>query len=190
MPDLLDHLEKRRTIPAAFLAAPGPSQEELARLLTIAARVPDHGKLAPWRFVVYQLKDADQIGAFLEARWKEIEPSADDKRCALERGRFARAGLVVGVISTARPHSKIPEWEQFLSSGAVCMNLIHGAAALGYGAQWLSEWYAEDEVARTYLGCKEGERFAGFMYIGTPTAPPSERARPKVSEITATWSPA
>lgn len=188
MPDLLEHLENRRTIPAANLTVPGPTKEELNRILTIAARVPDHGKLAPWRFITYQPTDADTIGCFLEKRWHTLDPQADPERLAIEKARFHRAATIIGVVSKAQPHPKIPEWEQFISAGAVCMNLIHAAFAFGYVAQWLSEWYSDDPEASEFLGCQPGERFAGFLYIGTPTLPPTERARPDLSEIVTPWT--
>lgn len=188
MSAMLDLLSRRRSIPAARLGKPGPDQAAIDKLLTIAARVPDHAKLTPWRFVIYPSAAGAEIGDWLAARLKARQPGAPEAQVALTRSRFGTAPLVVGVIHRPRPdHPKAPEWEQHLSVGAACMNLIVAAHAMGYAANWITEWYAYDAEAAAYLGAAEGERFAGFIHIGTPLDPPSERDRPALETIVTTW---
>lgn len=187
MSDVMDYLLERRTVPAAFLGAPAPSSEQLQRILTASVRVPDHKKLEPWRIIQFSEAGCVQMGQLLEARWKELEPAADEARLALERERFVRAPMVIAVVSTIKDTSRAPEWEQILSAGAVCMNMIHAAHAEGYSAQWLTEWYAFDEVVLAKLGLKDDERIAGFVHIGTAQAPKTERPRPDLNEIVQIW---
>lgn len=188
MPEAFDLLLSRRSIPANCLGGPGPEPEQLRRLLTAAARVPDHGKLVPWRFIVYRGDQAARAGERLAAIWQRRDPAADAARLELERTRLSRAPVVVGVVSRAGDHPKIPEWEQVLSAGAVCMNLLNAAHAAGFAAQWLTEWYAFDPEAAPMLGLGEGERFAGFIHIGTALEPPFERPRPDLDKIITTWN--
>jgi nitroreductase len=176
-PETLQLLASRRSTLAKNMTGPDPSAEELETLLAIGARTPDHGKLFPWRFIVFQGEARTKFSAHLEARFKELEPEAPPERYALERTRFERAPVVIAVISDTTENHKIPLWEQELSAGAVCQNLLIGASALGYGAQWLTEWYAYDREIKTLLGLKPGERVAGFVYVGTAAAEPVERAR-------------
>ena len=184
------YLKTRRSIPAPQLRDPAPDDRTLRLMLEIAARVPDHGKLAPWRFIVY---GAESRGEAVEGLIRVAAASADekDRRMRAEKARgFAEAPLVVGVVSAPdRAHPKIPVWEQELSAGAVCLNLIHAAHACGYAAQWLTGWYAYEPAAALWLGLREGERFAGFVHIGTPALPPAERDRPDLDAITLRWSP-
>lgn len=187
MSEVMDYLLTRRTLPAAFLGAPAPSEEQLERILTAAVRAPDHKKLEPWRLIKFSEAGCKRLGDLLEARWKAIEPDADDARLKLERERFVRAPMVIGVVSAIKDTSRAPEWEQVLSAGAVCMNLVHAAHAEGYSAQWLTEWYAFDEKILADLGLQDGERIAGFIHIGTPQAPKNERPRPDLSQIVQTW---
>lgn len=176
-----DYLATRRTVTAPFLNPPAPNREELDAILTIAARVPDHGKLAPWRFIVFAGDKRHAVGEAMA----QISEQRGAAAAVIEadRVRFARAPLVVAVVSTAAPHRKIPEWEQILSAGAVCLNLIHAAAAFGYRAQWLTEWVAYDNEALAALGIRETEKVAGFIHIGTSDAVPADRARPDLSAI-------
>ncbi|EFO29099.1 nitroreductase [Roseibium sp. TrichSKD4] len=186
-PEVLDFLLSRRSHPSKTMTSPGPDEVILQKLLAAAARVPDHGKLTPWRFVIYRSDKAVEIGEKL-AEMAEVRCGPlDEARKEQELTRFSRAPIVIGVISTAGMHPKIPVWEQELSTGAVCMNLVNAAGGAGFAAQWLSEWYAFDEEASQYLGCREGERFAGFIHIGTPTQAPVERARPNLDEICTNW---
>lgn len=183
MIDALALLKTRRSIPAAFLAEPGPSEDQLTTLLTIASRVPDHGKLAPWRFVIFSGDGRIRAGEVLAARLKARDPEVSEARLEEERKRLARAPLVIGVISRAAEHVKIPIWEQQLSAGAATMNLVIAAHAMGFAACWLSEWPTYDAEAAALLGARDGERFAGFVHIGTPTAPPQDRPRPDLADI-------
>ncbi len=179
----LELLARRRSTTAKSMTGPGPSPDQLETLLGIAARTPDHGKLFPWRFVVFEGEARARFGEVLEARLREIEPDGPAERYALERGRFERAPTVIAVISDASENHKIPEWEQILSAGAVCQNMLIAASAMGFAAQWLTEWYAYDKVVKKALGLDPGERVAGFIYVGSATEDPTERPRkaPRVS---------
>ncbi len=188
---LVDYLKTRRTIPAAQMGEPGPDAGTLRSMLAIAARVPDHGKLAPWRFIVFEGERRQQAVDGL-IRIAETAPDEKERRVRAEKARFfADGSVIVGVISAPiADHPKIPRWEQQLSAGAVCLNLLHAAQAHGFAAQWLTGWFAYDEAAQRWLGVKDGERVAGFVHIGTPKMPPSERDRPDVDAITTRWHPA
>lgn len=190
MPDALELLLTRRTIPAIELGAPAPDADQIRTLLTIAARVPDHGKLTPWRFVLFEGEARTKVGEALLAVKQAAEGELDEARQNQERGRFTRAPLVIGVISTAAEHHKVPVWEQQLSAGAVCMNLVTAAHAMGFAAQWLSEWYAYDGEAAKVFGLAPGEQVAGFVHIGTPKQDPVERPRPDIDALTTSWTPA
>src|SRR5438552_5460607 len=183
MPDALQLLKTRRSIKPIELAAPGPSAAEIETLLTIASRVPDHGKLVPWRFIIFEgdarLAAGDAIAAAFCARYPEAKP----EHIEAERARLARAPLVIAVVSRAAPHVKIPEWEQVLSAGAAAMSLVLAAHALGYGASWITEWYAYDRAVLGALGLNDNERIAGFVHIGRPSAPPEDRPRPPPDAI-------
>jgi len=185
---LLAHLQTRRSVPSLNLAGRRPDQPTISQMLEIAARVPDHGKLAPWRFIVYPEQSGKQIGVYLSELWAREDENASQERLDLEKIRFDRAPLVVGVVSAPHQDHKIPVWEQELSAGAVCLNLVHAAFGFGYVGQWLTEWYSFNDEAVRYLGVGEGERFAGFIHIGTPTIAPTERPRPVISDITESWS--
>lgn len=183
-----DYLLSRRTVTAPFLAEPGPDHETLGELLTIACRVPDHGKLAPWRFVIYQGDARAKAGERLAALVRSRDPESSEERLDVERGQFLPAPLTVGVLSTAAPHVKIPEFEQLLAAGNVCFNLCHAANALGFGAHWVTRWFAYDEEAANLLGAQKGERFVGFVHIGTPQTQLEDRDRPDVDAKTTIWA--
>lgn len=183
---LVDYLASRRSIPAFQMGAPGPGKAEVEEMLKFACRVPDHGKLAPWRFIVYRGEERARISAELKAMALAAKPDLSDEMIKVEETRLTRAPVVVAVVSKAAPHFKIPEWEQLMSAGAVCLNLLMAANALGYASNWLTEWYAFDERAYPLLGVKPGEKIAGFIHIGTATVPPTERPRPELAEIV-TW---
>ncbi len=180
---LIDYLAVRRSIPAFQMSEPGPGRAEIEEALRLATRVPDHGKLAPWRFIVYRGDERARLGEELLKLALEAKPDLSEEMINVERNRFTRAPVVVAVISTAAPHVKIPEWEQQLSAGAVCLNLILAANALGYVANWLTEWFAYDQRAWPLLGVREGEKVAGFIHIGSSDFPPVERPRPDLAEI-------
>jgi nitroreductase len=183
MPDALQLLKTRRSVKPMELKAPGPSAAELDTLLTVASRVPDHGKLTPWRFLVFADEQRERAGELIAATFRAKRPDATAEQIAFERTRLARAPLVVAVVSRAGPHVKIPEWEQVLSAGAAAMSLVLSAHALGYAANWITEWYAYDQDVLSALGLAANERIAGFVHIGTPVRPPEERPRPPLSDI-------
>ncbi len=183
---LIDYLAVRRSVPAFQMCEPGPPTAEIEQILTLAVRVPDHGKIAPWRFVVYRGAERARIGEALLAMALEKNPELSEEMIGVERARFTRAPVVIGVISTAGPHMKIPEWEQLMSAGAVCLNLLMAANAHGYVSNWLTEWFAYDEKAHPLLGIKPGEKVAGFIHIGSTTFPVTERPRPALSDVV-TW---
>jgi nitroreductase len=170
------------------MSGPGPSDDEIRDILTIAARVPDHGKLAPWRFILYRPESGARIGAWLADRYEALNGPLSGELREKELTRFTRSPLVVGVVSRAVEHPKIPVWEQQLSAGAVCMNLVSAASASGFVSQWLTEWYAFDDDASRFLGARSGERFAGFVHIGTATQNSVERQRPEIDDLMTNWT--
>jgi nitroreductase len=186
---MLDYLLTRRSVGMAFLQEPGPTAEQLEQMLTIATRVPDHGKLAPWRLILIQGEDrlaaGEKLAEIAAAKNPAIEPVAMD----LERRQFLPAPLTVGVLSTAKSHPKIPEFEQLLSAANVAFNLVHAAYAMGFAAQWVTRWYSYDETAAAALGARPGERFVGFVHIGTPTATIEDRPRPALAHVVTRWTP-
>src|ERR1700682_1402864 len=183
MPDALQLMRTRRSPRIPDLEAPGPSATELDTILSIAARVPDHGKHVPWRFLVIEGERKKRIAAELLPLLRKAHPDATEDQVAKEPGRFAHSPLVVAVISRAGPHPKIPEWEQILSAGAACMSLVLAVHAMGYGANWVTGWAAYQRPCLDLLGVGAGERIAGFIHIGTPKAAQEERPRPPLSEI-------
>lgn len=184
---LRDHLMSRRSVGPAFLADPGPSPREIEEMLTIATRVPDHGKLAPWRLVLFEGEARVAAGEKLAALAAHRNPELEEASLELERRQFLPAPLVVGVISTAKPHPKIPEQEQLLSAGNVAFNLLHAAYAFGYAGQWVTRWYSYDAEASALLGAKPGERFIGFVHIGTPVTTMEDRPRPALLDVVTRW---
>jgi nitroreductase len=179
----IDLLKLRRSVGPNFLTGPGPSAEQLETLLKIASRVPDHGKLVPWRFIIFEGGARERAGEIIAAVFAEANPQADEVRRAAERNRLSRAPVVIGVVSRAAAHPKIPDWEQVLSAGAVCMNLLTAAVAEGFAASWITEWYAYDRRVLQALGLSPQERMAGFVHIGQPTSPSPDRARPALADI-------
>lgn len=190
--DLKTYLSSRRTIPSAHLSGPGPDKQQCNDILTLASRTPDHGKLAPWRFILITGTARQTLNDFCVARQKAV--AQDEGRSLTEAEiektatTFTKAPVIVVLVSTASDHPKIPLWEQELAAGAVGMNLLHASNALGFSAQWLSAWMAYDQTVCTKLGLTGIERIAGFFHIGTPQEGPVERARPDVSDMTTHWS--
>jgi nitroreductase len=174
----LAFLARRRSLVVKDMGPPGPDPVELDRLLAIACRVPDHGKLAPWRFVVVAGEARGRLGEVVARAFRKRQPDAAPTTIEIERGRFLRAPVVVAVVSDPTAHPKVPEWEQVLSAGAVCHQLLLAANAAGFAAQWLTEWYGYDRDVLAALGLVGGERLAGFIYIGSSDARPEERRRP------------
>jgi nitroreductase len=181
-PQAIDLLLSRRSGSAKAMTGPGPSPAELETILKAAARVPDHGKLFPWRFIVFEGQARTRFGLMAVECLREAE-KVTDERAQLEAGRFLRAPVVVAVVSRVREAIPIPEWEQQLSAGAVCQTMLIAATALGYVANWLTEWCAYHPLLREKLGLKPGERIAGFIYIGKSAVPLEERARPEMEKL-------
>lgn len=184
-PAVLAFLARRRSASALSLAEPAPSDAELADLLTLAARVPDHGKLAPWRFIVLK----GEAKAVLAARLDAIaEARPDAPKLMAKLGKLKAPPVGVAVVSRT-VEGDIPAWEQLLSAGAVCTTLLYAATAMGYGANWITDWYAYDPDARAVLGLAPDEQVAGFVFIGTAAEPPQERVRPDTAALTTVWAP-
>jgi nitroreductase len=187
MNDTISLLKRRRSVPPPMMTGPGPTADELTTILTVASRVPDHGKLAPWRFVVFEGPARERACRLALDILLADKPDLDEAVRAEEQRRFVRAPLVVAVVSRAAPHPKIPEWEQVLSAGAVCMNMIVAARALGFSATWLTGWTAYDSRFRAAIGLADHERIAGFIHIGRATAAIEDRPRPPLAEIMTTF---
>ena len=183
MPDTIPLLQTRRSVKPMDLLGPGPSTNEVETLLTIATRVPDHGKLAPWRFILFEGAARERAGGIIAEAFAATHPGAGADQIAFERNRLARAPLVIAVVSRAAAHVKIPEWEQQLSAGASCMALVIAAHALGYAASWITEWYAYERAVLERLGVAAHERIAGFVHIGRPRLTPEDRDRPKLADL-------
>jgi nitroreductase len=183
MPDLIDLLKTRRSVKPIEMTGPGPSPAELETILTLGARVPDHGKLVPWRFIVFEGEARAKAGDIFAAIFKEKNLAATEDQVEVERRKFLHAPLVIGVVSRARPHVKIPLWEQELSAGASAMSIVTAANALGFVANWLTGWVAFDRDALDALGLAPDEKMAGFVHIGHAKRPPEERDRPPLANI-------
>lgn len=185
---LRDYLQTRRSVGIAFLQEPGPTPSELEQILTIGTRVPDHGKIAPWRLILIAGDDRIKAGEALAAIARKNTPDLDEASLDIERQRFLPAPLTIGVISSPKAHPKVPEFEQLLSAGNVAFNLMHAAHSLGFAASWVTRWYAFDAAAAAMLGARDGERFVGFVHIGTPTATIEDRPRPALADIVSRWN--
>jgi nitroreductase len=179
----VDLLLSRRSGTAKSMTEPGPSPAQIEVLLTAAARVPDHGKLFPWRFIIFEGEGRRRMGTVLAECLIASEAQASPDRIEQERCRFLRAPLVVGVVSRVRESIPIPEWQQILSAGAVCQTLLIASHAMGFVANWITESCAYHPTVRDRLGMKSGERIAGFVYIGTSAVPLEERVRPELTKI-------
>jgi nitroreductase len=184
---MLDYLATRRSVGMAFLKEPGPTPAELETLLTLGTRVPDHGKLAPWRLILLEGEARRQAGERLAEIAARRHPEYDAAALEIERQRFLPAPLSIGVLSTARHHPKIPQLEQLLSAGNVAFNLMHAAFALGFAATWTTRWYAFDPEAAEMLGARYGEQFVGFIAVGTPTTVIEDRPRPALADVVTRW---
>lgn len=180
-PETLSFLRNRRSHPPKLLTGPAPSRAELMDLLELAARVPDHGKLEPWRFVVLQRETLDRLAPILA----EHVAARGGDAATVEKARSAFGSpLIVAVISAPVDSPKVPEWEQFLSAGAVCLGLVNAALAAGYGAAWLTGPATGPEFAQAHLGLHIGERVVGLIHIGQRGATPPERPRPDLAAKT------
>src|SRR5215475_13620862 len=183
VPDAIQLLKTRRSMKPREMTGPGPSPAEIETILTIGARVPDHGKLAPWRFIVFEGDARTRAGEIIAKVFAGKNPQASAAEIEVEKKRLTDAPLVIGIVSFTKPHPKVPPWEQELSAGASAMNIVTAATALGYGACWLTGWFAFDRDVLNGLGLKAEEKLAGFIHIGTPSKPNEERPRPVLSEI-------
>jgi nitroreductase len=182
-PDTLQLLRTRRSVRPIDLREPSPTAAEVDTLLTVAARVPDHGKLAPWRFIVFEGEARQRASKIIATVFAANRTDATEDQIAFERQRLLRAPLVIAVVSRAAPHVKIPEWEQLMSAGAAAMNLVTAAYGLGYAASWLTEWYAYDRAVIDKFGLAPHERIVGFVHIGTPARAVEDRNRPALADV-------
>jgi nitroreductase len=183
LPDAIELLKIRRSVKPREMSEPGPSPAELETILTIGARVPDHGKLTPWRFIVFEGGARVRAGEVIARVFARKNPQATAADIEVEKHRLTDAPLVIGVVSSTKPHPKVPPWEQELSAGASAMNMVTAATALGYGACWLTGWFAFDRDVLDGLGLRADEKLAGFIHIGTQTKPNEDRPRPALSDI-------
>ena len=182
-------LLRRRSAKPAMLADPGPTSEQLTTILTAATRVPDHKKLEPWRFIVFEGEARAAFGrVLLKACLAEEKETPTAGRLEMERMRLLRSPTVIAVISRATPNPAAPEWEQILSCGAACFNLCLAATALGFGTCWITEWYAYSPGVRAALKLAANERIAGFVYIGTAKERQPERERPLLAKVVSRWT--
>ncbi len=186
--DTLSLLGSRRSASAKAMAAPGPTPQQIERLLQIAVRVPDHGKLTPWRFILFEDDARAAIGEVIAARWQELNPSHGAETVEQQRSAFTRAPVVLAVVSTAGEHVKIPVWEQVLSAGAVCQNILVAATAMQVGCQWITGWYAYDRTVLAAMGLCEAEKIAGLIYLGTPAEEVGDRPRPEPASLLTRWT--
>jgi nitroreductase len=182
---MIELLRTRRSAPPIALAGPGPTATERELLLTLAARVPDHGKLVPFRFIVFEGAARNRAGDIIAEVYAQLHREACETDLEKERQRLALAPLVIGVVSRAAPHAKIPEWEQVLCAGAVCFNLEVAANALGFASTWVTEWYGYDRAVLRRFGLGESEKMAGFIHIGRNAGPREDRVRPQLADIVA-----
>lgn len=185
---VIDFLLSRKSTPIPALREPAPSADELTTILTAATRVPDHGKLEPWRFILYRGVARETVGELLAARAEAREGPLTEGRRLQERERFSRAPLVIGVIHSPKESPKIPGWEMLLSGAAAAMNLVLAANALGYGTNWITNWYSDDDEGRRILGLAPHERVVGFVHIGTATAEAPDRPRPALDGLVSDYS--
>jgi nitroreductase len=186
---LLDALTHRRSVPSRQLGEPAPSDAQTRQMLEAALRVPDHGKLAPWRFLLIRSDARHALGERLAARAQALDPNAPAAAVDKDRQRFSFAPLVVAVIATPTEGHKVPVIEQLMSAGAVCFALLQAAQGLGFGAQWLTGWAAYDRVILDGLGLAPHEQLIGFIHIGTPQGEVPERLRPALDDKLAEWTP-
>ena len=184
----LEFLNQRLSVPSRQLGEPGPDGGQIEALLKAAIRVPDHGRLSPWRL---RLIRGDARRAFGEhlAEIHARDPEVAEKALLKDRERYLAAPVIVVVIAHVQEGHKIPPQEQILSAGCVAYNLLLGAQALGFGAQWLTGWAAYDSAVAELLGLEAGQRVVGFVHIGTPTVPAAEHPRTPLADVLDEWKP-
>ena len=188
--ETIDFLTSRRSTVARMMDGPGPDDESLREIMKAGMRVPDHGRLTPWRFIVIRGEARAKLGEVIASSFKTKKPDAIEEEIEIERERLSRAPVVVAVISKVRKEHKIPEWEQVLSSGAACQTMLIAAQSMGYAAQWLTEWYAYDADVKQAIGAEPWEEIAGFLYLGSGVGELKDRVRPDYDEIVSEWAPA
>ena len=185
----LQALDARRSVPSMELRAPGPDEATLLRMLQSAVRVPDHGKLVPFRFLRIAGDARHALGRFLAARALQRDPAAPPQQVEKDRQRFSHAPVIVAVVARLQAGHKVPEQEQLLTAGCACFALLQAAQALGFGAQWLTGWAAYDPVVTARLGLGPDERVLGFIHIGTASEEAPERQRPDPDTLLDDWTP-
>jgi len=188
MSNTLETLLSRRSVLANEMHEPGPTKEQVEQILAAAHRVPDHGKIGPWRFILFCNEAREEFGQFLGEIYAKENPEAAEKLLQFEAKRFMRAPLAIAVVASPQEHPKVPEWEQILSAGAACQNILLAATSMGFGAQWLTEWYSYNAEVDTKLELQSNEKIAGFIYLGSKSAVPKERVRPSLDERIRYWS--
>lgn len=188
MNELTQYLKTRRSALSLTLEEPGPNAEQIQTLIEIATRVPDHGKLAPWRFVLWEMPARQNMNRELLELLAQRDDVPDRAKLEQSACKLLHAPCVIAAISTAGDHPKVPEWEQVLSAGAACQNMLIGANSLGFDAQWLTAWYIYEDDAKDILQLADGERIAGIIHIGTSCAAKTERPRPEISSLFSTRS--
>ena len=186
---ILQALDQRRSSPSRLLGAPAPDDATVLRMLQSAVRVPDHGKLVPFRFLRLQGDARHALGEFLARRSRERDPQALEAVVEKDRLRFCHAPLIITVIARLQPGHTIPEQEQLRSAGCGCFALLQAAQACGFGAQWLTAWVAYDPEVKRHLGLVEDEHIVGFIHIGTPRMEMPERERPDPGALLQDWQP-
>lgn len=184
---MLETLQQRHSIPSRQLGLPAPDDVQLKRMLTAAVHVPDHGRLAPWRFIELRDEGRQRLGTVLTEIHAREHPDAEPAAADKERSRFAYAPLVIVVVGRITPEHKVPMVEQQLSAGCVCLHLLLAAQALGFAGQWLTGWAAYHPVVHDELGLSANEQIIGFVHIGTATAEPIIRPRPDPISLLTRW---
>ncbi len=186
--ETLQVLKLRRSTQADLLGKPGPDEQTLKTILSIATRVPDHRRVEPFRFIIFANDGREKAGEVLANVYEQTNKGANKEIIARERNRFLRAPVVIGVISSTTLEHRTPEWEQVLTAGAVCQNMLLAACAYGFASQWLTEWYAYDATVLAAFGLRENEKIAGFIYMGTAQMNPKERKRPDVDALISSFT--
>lgn len=186
--EAVELLWRRRSTPADCMSGPSPDAETIQAILTIAARAPDHRRVVPFRFIVFEKDARARFGDVLAATFAKDNSDAEASRVEFERSRFLRAPVVVAVISSPNTGHKTPVWEQTLTAGAVCQNMLIAASAYGFAAQWITEWYAFHDDVNTALSMTADEKIAGYIYLGGANEDPKERARPVLGDIVQRYS--
>ena len=191
MNEIVEFLKTRRSVIIKNIVPGDMPQADMDAIIECGLRVPDHAVIGPWQIKVIQGEARSRLGrTILAPEFAAQHKDATPTMLEFEADRFIRASAVVAVMSRAEPHPKIPAWEMHLSAGALCINLLHGALALGYGAQWVTEWYAHNDRLLTELGGNpETDKFAGFIYIGHKIEEPKPRRRPEKKDIISVYKP-